>query len=142
MAALSIIAPRVRAAPDGPIRPSERSSAEAGTGGLGVARLALVTAEDAWWAEDKALHLSVGGGLGAACYVGLWLTSDDPAWLRATLCAWATILPPLGKEIYDEGRPRNHFSGKDLLWSLVGAWIATAAAYGVELIVHSLAPAR
>jgi uncharacterized protein YfiM (DUF2279 family) len=92
------------------------------------------TANDAWWGQDKALHLGAGLAIGSGCYGTLTLVGDDSAALRALLCATLGQLPGLGKEIYDSGRPKNAFSPKDLLWTTVGVLVSTLAMYLVERI--------
>jgi len=87
---------------------------------------------DDWWGTDKALHLGVGYGLGAGSYGGLWWLSDDPPAVRIALCTFAASLPGVAKELYDQGRPGNSFSGKDLLWTEVGVLSGVLSLWLVE----------
>jgi len=87
---------------------------------------------DPWWGRDKALHLTVGTGIGAGCYGTLWAASTDPAEARLLLCATLGWVPGIAKEIYDAGQPANHFSGKDLFWTSLGVLATTALLFGIE----------
>lgn len=92
---------------------------------------------DSWWGTDKALHLAVGLAIGGGCSVGMWwLDRDDPAALRAGLCAGFGQLPGIGKELYDSGRPNNFFSVKDLLWTSLGVLIGVATGWLVERLTR------
>ncbi len=94
---------------------------------------------DDWWGADKAKHLGVGLGLGAASYGGLRLldTSNGEARpVRLGLACFMASLPGLAKELYDAGQPGNSFSGKDLLWSTLGAVVGAGIALGLELLLE------
>jgi uncharacterized protein YfiM (DUF2279 family) len=92
---------------------------------------------DRWWGQDKALHLLVGLAIGGGCSAGMWwLDRDDPAALRAGLCAGFGQLPGVGKELYDSGRPNNFFSVKDLLWTSLGVLIGVATGWLIERLTR------
>jgi uncharacterized protein YfiM (DUF2279 family) len=90
---------------------------------------------DDLFGKDKALHLSVSFALGSAAQAGLWLLGNDPRPVRLGLGFGLALLPGLAKEIWDAGRPGNHFSGLDLLWDAVGAALGNAAVLGLDLLL-------
>ena len=89
---------------------------------------------DSWWGTDKAAHLGVGTALGAVSYGFLWSFGENPSWLRFTVANALALVPALGKEIYDETRDNNYFSGKDLVWSWIGILIGTGVMLAVDLV--------
>jgi uncharacterized protein YfiM (DUF2279 family) len=93
--------------------------------------------DDPWWGTDKALHLTVGHGLGAAGYGGLWLLSDDEPAVKLALATFAASLPGIAKEIYDDGQPGNRFSAKDLLWTEVGVLSGVLTVWLIERLTRS-----
>jgi len=104
---------------------------------IGLLVLALsartASAGDKWWAEDKALHLSVSALIGAASYSALWwLDRPHSSALRLGLAASISLLPGLAKEIYDSTRANNHFCGKDMFWNAIGALVGSLAVFGIE----------
>ena len=94
-----------------------------------------VQADDDWWGRDKAMHLTASAGLGSAVYGGLWLLGDDTPEVKLALSVPLALLPGLAKELYDDGQPGNHFSGRDMLWNAVGALVACGVLYAVERLV-------
>jgi uncharacterized protein YfiM (DUF2279 family) len=99
-------------------------------------------AADSWWGADKAAHLSLSFAFAGACYAALALLSSDGQVVRLALSASLALAPGVAKEIYDSGRPRNSFSGRDLTWDIVGVVAGSLAGWGVELIVRRLRAAR
>jgi uncharacterized protein YfiM (DUF2279 family) len=97
-----------------------------------------VAKEDKWWAEDKGLHFSLSFALGSAWYTGLWLLGDDPRPVRVVLSLSLAVLPGVFKEIYDAGQPGNQFSGKDMVWDVIGATTGTLVVLGVEMLVRRI----
>jgi uncharacterized protein YfiM (DUF2279 family) len=95
----------------------------------------VAAADDSWWGRDKALHLSVSLGLGAAAYGGLWLTGDDAPEVKLALSWSLAMLPGLAKELYDDGQPGNRFSGKDLLWDAIGALVGSGLGYLIDRLL-------
>lgn len=98
---------------------------------------------DPWWGRDKALHLGVGAMIGGACYGTLWATNPrDSAGVRFAICSAFGSLPGLAKEIYDSGRPNNHFSHKDLFWTTLGVVATTLIMFGLEHLLRQPEPRR
>jgi uncharacterized protein YfiM (DUF2279 family) len=94
---------------------------------------------DDWWGPDKGKHLGVGLGLGAVSYGGLRLldaSNSEARPVRLGLACLISSLPGLAKELYDAGQPGNIFSGKDLLWSTLGAAVGAGIALGLELLLE------
>jgi uncharacterized protein YfiM (DUF2279 family) len=89
---------------------------------------------EAWWGADKAAHLGVSAGLGAAAYGLLWLADRDVRTVRFGLASMMATLPGLAKELHDSGQPGNHFSGADLFWDLTGALAGAGLVLGVDLL--------
>jgi uncharacterized protein YfiM (DUF2279 family) len=75
---------------------------------------------DKWWGADKAKHFLVSAFLVGASYKiyhdGLQNNKEHSLYLST---GFALSLG-LGKEIYDETRPRKKFSYKDLVYDLLG----------------------
>jgi hypothetical protein len=76
---------------------------------------------DEIWSSDKSLHFSVSYALATVCYSGLWWKSRETRFVRLTLSVGLALVPGLFKEIHDQGRTDNAFSGLDLLWDVLGA---------------------
>jgi uncharacterized protein YfiM (DUF2279 family) len=94
---------------------------------------------DDWWGADKAMHLGVGLGLGVGAYGGLRLldvSNSEARPVRLGLACFMASLPGLAKELYDAGQPGNIFSGKDLLWSTLGAVVGGGIVLGLELLLE------
>ena len=75
---------------------------------------------DKWWGEDKAKHFLVSAFLAGACYKiyhNQWHNKKEHSLYFST---GFTLSLGLGKEIYDNTRPRNKFSYKDLVYDLLG----------------------
>lgn len=98
---------------------------------------------DEWWGTDKALHLSVSIGLGAAGYsVGALITENEFG--RVAAGALGAVAIGALKEFADAlglGQP----SMKDLMWDLIGS--VTGALFGwvvdrfvVTPLLESFAP--
>jgi uncharacterized protein YfiM (DUF2279 family) len=97
---------------------------------------------DPWWSRDKAVHLSVSAVMSGGWYLVLTLLGDDSRPVRAVLSTSLALLPGLAKEIYDDGQPDNHFSGKDMLFNLAGALLGTGLALTVDLLWPRAGPRR
>ena len=75
---------------------------------------------DKWWGKDKAKHFLVSAFLTGACYKiyhNQWHNKKEHSLYFST---GFTLSLGLGKEIYDNTRPRNKFSYKDLIYDLLG----------------------
>ena len=75
---------------------------------------------DKWWGKDKAKHFLVSAFLAGACYKiyhNQWHNKKEHSLYFST---GFTLSLGLGKEIYDNTRPRNKFSYKDLIYDLLG----------------------
>lgn len=73
--------------------------------------------------DDRALHFSVSTGLGAAAY---WLSEDK------TISYTACLGVGLGKELYDDAESGNSFSGKDIVFDIIGCSLGIEASALVE----------
>ena len=77
---------------------------------------------DPWWGPDKARHFAVSAALAAGmAYAVARDEESDPDAVAAgfALAAGAGT----AKEIYDARAKRTYFSGKDLVWNLVGGLV-------------------
>lgn len=74
---------------------------------------------DAWWGPDKAKHFTASFVLAAGTSAALKSSSESEATASAggLLAASAT---GTAKEVYDQNIKRTYFSGKDMVWNLVG----------------------
>ncbi len=77
---------------------------------------------DEWTGTDKQLHFAVSAALGVAAYSQ---THD-----RAQAFAWA-IAPGVLKEVADSQSEGNRFSGKDLAWDALGAFVGVQTGHWV-----------
>jgi putative lipoprotein len=86
---------------------------------------------DTWTGPDKAKHFLVGGLIGAGS--ALAAQSSDRSDGEAVAVAVAVALPiGIGKEVYDQRVKKTYFSGKDLVWDLVGALAGGLVVVGLE----------
>ena len=96
--------------------------------------------EDNWWSADKGYHFSVSFALAGVCYAALWRGGDDPQAIRPLLATSLAIIPGLAKEVYDAGQKGNHFSGRDLIWDVLGATSGSLLLFAAERIVAKHRP--
>ena len=78
---------------------------------------------DKWWGKDKAKHFLVSAFLAGACYKiyhNQWHNKKEHSLYFST---GFTLSLGLGKEIYDDARPQNKFSYKDLIYDLLGVGV-------------------
>lgn len=73
---------------------------------------------DPWFGDDKLLHFA--GSM--MLYTGSYLLQSEFCGLRKPVMnsAGLTFTAGFGKEIYDQSRPPNFFSWKDMLWNCAG----------------------
>ena len=91
-------------------------------------------ADDPWLGPDKALHFSVSAGLALGGYgIAAALIDAEPA--RAAIAAGFALILGLAKEVYDAGRG-GLFSGKDLVWDVLGAGVGTLLGWAISRLVH------
>ena len=88
-------------------------------------------AGDSWWAEDKAQHFAVCALAGAA---GAFAArqgdlSDGRSFLIGTGVA---VGLGVSKETVDARIKRSYFSGKDLVWDLLGGTIGSLVVIGID----------
>ena len=86
---------------------------------------------DPWWGEDKAKHFAVCGLAGAAGALAVRQAdgADGPAFgvgLGVALGLGA------GKETYDARIKGTYFSGKDLVWDLLGGLAGSLVVIGLD----------
>ena len=84
------------------------------------------TAQDSWTGQDKAMHFGVSYVLGIAAG-NQWPRPND----RWKAIGIATI-PGLLKEFSDSSKGGSGFSGKDLVWDVIGA---TAGVYSAHWLI-------
>ncbi|SEA98437.1 putative lipoprotein [Thiothrix caldifontis] len=77
---------------------------------------------DEWMSKDKSVHFSVSAALGVAAY--------SQTHNRTKAFAWA-IAPGVLKEIIDSQDEGKQFSGKDLAWDAVGAFVGVQAGHWI-----------
>lgn len=82
---------------------------------------------DSWFAQDKAKHFFVGGILGAGSALALD-EEDGEAWVVSMGLVFAI---GAAKETYDQNVKGTYFSGKDMVWNLLGG------AAGVLLVTEA-----
>jgi uncharacterized protein YfiM (DUF2279 family) len=92
-----------------------------------VALAGCASGVDRWWGRDKLKHLGMATGLSAAAtYTALEAGhSSDRA--QGEGVALVLVLGA-GKEAYDNSRPDNGWSWKDMTWNVVGALLGGALA--------------
>ena len=88
-------------------------------------------AGDPWWGEDKAQHFAVCGLAGAA---GAFAArqGDLPDGSSFGIGVGVALGLGLGKEAYDARIQRTYFSGKDLVWDLLGGVAGSWVGIGLE----------
>lgn len=67
---------------------------------------------DSWTSKDKALHFGV-------CLV------------LAVICPLVALLAAMGKELYDQQQPNNHFCWKDVVADVAGIVMGTMVHIGI-----------
>ena len=91
----------------------------------------LQQAGDPWWGEDKAQHFAVCGLAGAA--TALAAKQNDLSDGRTFLLGvGVSVGLGVGKETYDARIKRTYFSGKDLVWDLIGGAIGSLVVIGLD----------
>jgi uncharacterized protein YfiM (DUF2279 family) len=88
---------------------------------------------DDTWGKDKAYHLVVSFSLASTWSATLWALGNDPLPIRLAMSSSFSLLPGVFKEIYDSGQPGKTFSGKDLLWDVIGTAAGSLLIYAIEL---------
>ena len=86
---------------------------------------------DPWWGEDKAKHFAVCGLAGAAAAVCVQQGdgSDGQTFLVGMGVAMGL---GAGKETYDARIKGTYFSGKDLVWDLLGGLAGSLVVIGLD----------
>ena len=88
-------------------------------------------AGDPWWAEDKAKHFAVCGLAGAAG--ALAVRQADGADGQAFGVGLGVAMGlGAGKETYDARIKGTYFSGKDLVWDLLGGLAGSLVVIGLD----------
>lgn len=104
---------------------ARRDALHRGTLLLFIALLILIPtcsqAQDNWTGPDKAAHFNVSLAAGFGCK-GFFFQESD---LKAFACG---LTPGFVKEVMDSREKGNHFSGKDLAWDALGAFVGVKAA--------------
>lgn len=86
---------------------------------------------DPWWGEDKAQHFAVCGLAGAA--TALAAKQNDLSDGRTFLLGVGVSMGlGVGKETYDARIKRTYFSGKDLVWDLIGGAVGSLVVIGLD----------
>jgi len=85
-----------------------------------LALASLQCAADDWTGDDKNKHFVVSTVLSSAAY----------SVCENRTCAFAVaMVPGILKEVYDSQQEGNHFSGKDLAWDALGAFVGVQIGY-------------
>ena len=98
---------------------------------LGSGCASLRHDRDPWWGEDKAQHFVAGGLAGAA---GAFAARQSDLSDGASFGIGIGVSLGLGaaKEAYDLRIKRTYFSGKDLVWDLLGGAAGSLAVVGLD----------
>lgn len=102
-----------------------------GAAALGSGCASLRHEGDPWWGCDKAQHFAVCGLAGAAGALAARQGdfSDGRSFLIGTGVA---VGLGVGKETYDARIQRTYFSGKDLVWDLLGGVAGSLVVIGLD----------
>jgi uncharacterized protein YfiM (DUF2279 family) len=84
----------------------------------------IIQAEDFWIANDKAQHLIGSFYLTGISKLSIQKFSNHNSRKSFQYAISITLSLSLLKEFYDAGKPRNHFSYKDICTNLVGILLA------------------
>ena len=86
---------------------------------------------DPWLGRDKMQHFAACGLAGAAA--ALVAQNNDLADGQTFLIGMGVAVGlGVGKETYDAGIKRTYFSGKDLVWDLLGGAVGSLVVLGAE----------
>ena len=88
-------------------------------------------AGDPWWGDDKLTHFVVCGLAGAAAAGSAQHAdrADGPAFL---IGIGVSAGLGAGKETYDDRIKGTYFSGKDLVWDLLGGFAGSLVVIGLD----------
>lgn len=89
-------------------------------GALGCGCASFRHADDPWWGPDKARHMLATAALSAGTSYALVREGGAEADEGVTIGTGAALAAGVGKEVYDQRVKRTYFSGKDLVWDLLG----------------------
>ncbi len=97
---------------------------------------------DAWIARDKALHFDVSAGIAALTY-GVsagWIV--DARWKALVLGGGFAVAAGASKELLDLAGVLGEPSWRDFAWDLIGLAVGLALAWGADLLLGGVSPAR
>ena len=86
---------------------------------------------DPWWGEDKAKHFAVCGLAGAAGALAA-RQADGSDGQAFGIGMGVAVGLGAGKETYDDRIKGTYFSGKDLVWDLLGGFAGSLVVVGMD----------
>ena len=113
------------------IRAVRTGAALALAAGLTAGCASLRQAGDPWWGDDKAKHFAVCGLAGAAAAVAAQ-HNDCSDGQTVLVGVGVAVGLGAGKETYDDRVKGTYFSGKDLVWDLLGGLAGSLVAIGMD----------
>ena len=91
----------------------------------------LRQAGDSWWGDDKAKHFVVCGLAGAAGALAA-RQADGSDGQAFGIGMGVAVGLGAGKETYDDRVKGTYFSGKDLVWDLLGGFAGSLVVIGLD----------
>ncbi len=91
----------------------------------------LRQAGDSWWGDDKAKHFAVCGLAGAAGALAA-RQADGSDGQAFGIGMGVAVGLGAGKETYDDRIKGTYFSGKDLVWDLLGGLAGSLVVVGMD----------
>ena len=91
----------------------------------------LRQAGDPWWGDDKAKHFAVCGLAGAAGALAA-RQADGSDGQAFGIGMGVAVGLGAGKETYDDRIKGTYFSGKDLVWDLLGGLAGSLVVVGMD----------
>lgn len=99
--------------------------------GLAAGCASLRHGDDPWWGEDKAKHFAVCSLAGAAGALAA-RQADGSDGQAFGIGVGVAVGLGVGKETYDDRIKGTYFSGKDLVWDLLGGLAGSLVVLGLE----------
>lgn len=113
------------------IRAVRTGAALALAAGLATGCASLRHGDDLWWGDDKAKHFAVCGLAGAAGALAA-RQADGSDGQAFGIGMGVAVGLGVGKETYDDRVKGTYFSGKDLVWDLLGGAAGSLVVIGLD----------